>query len=199
VKIFSKRNEPSLAFALTHDKQVFVKVDITQLQADGFTESQSRTVQDEQEGADREPSEGRPPNSRGSLQKRLNLGWREDVRKELRLRRLRRPAARGNKGSGIAPATKEAELPNDSQLAGNGHWLASLAPGQPALEQSFQGNRVAGRGAHEKTLAELKSQVAFAAIPTNDRYANAAWQLLSALTLNLIRSFQIATGAARVP
>jgi len=58
---------------------------------------------------------------------------------------------------------------------------------------------MAGRGAHEKTLAELKSQVAFAAIPTNDRYANAAWQLLSALTLNLPRSFQITTGAARRP
>jgi hypothetical protein len=58
---------------------------------------------------------------------------------------------------------------------------------------------MAGRGAHEKTLAELKSQVAFEAIPTNDRYANAAWQLLSALTLNLVRSFQIETGAARRP
>jgi hypothetical protein len=58
---------------------------------------------------------------------------------------------------------------------------------------------MAGRGAHEKTLAELKSQVAFATIPTNGRYANAAWQLLSVLTLNLIRSFQITTGAARRP
>ncbi len=58
---------------------------------------------------------------------------------------------------------------------------------------------MAGRGAHEKTLAELKSQLAFAAIPTQDRYANAAWQLLSVLTLNLIRSFQITTGAARRP
>jgi hypothetical protein len=29
--------------------------------------------------------------------------------------------------------------------------------------------------------------------------ANAAWQLLSALTLNLVRSFQIDTGAARRP
>jgi hypothetical protein len=58
---------------------------------------------------------------------------------------------------------------------------------------------MAGRGGHEKTLSELKSQLGFAAIPTNDRYANAAWQLLSALTLNLVRSFQIATGAARRP
>lgn len=52
------------------------------------------------------------------------------------------------------------------------------------------------RVAHEKTLAELKHHVAFAAIPTNDRMANSAWQMLSALTLNLVRSFQIAAGAA---
>jgi len=58
---------------------------------------------------------------------------------------------------------------------------------------------MAGRGAHEKTLAELKSQVAFGTIPTNARNANSAWQLLSVLTLNLVRSFQITTGAARRP
>ncbi len=58
---------------------------------------------------------------------------------------------------------------------------------------------MAGRGAHEKTLAELKHHYGFAAIPTNDRTANAAWQLLSVLTLNLVRSFQIALGASRRP
>ena len=58
---------------------------------------------------------------------------------------------------------------------------------------------MAGRGAHEKTLAELKQHYGFAAIQTNDRTANAAWQLLSVLTLNLVRSFQIALGAPRRP
>ena len=58
---------------------------------------------------------------------------------------------------------------------------------------------MAGRGAHEKTLAELKQNYGFAAIPTNDRTANAAWQLISVLTLNLVRSFQIALGAPRRP
>jgi hypothetical protein len=58
---------------------------------------------------------------------------------------------------------------------------------------------MAGRGAHEKTHAELKQAVAFDAIPTNDRYANAAWQMLSVLTLNLVRSFAVATGAAERP
>jgi hypothetical protein len=58
---------------------------------------------------------------------------------------------------------------------------------------------MAGRGAHEKTLAELKQHYGFAAIPTNDRTANQAWQLISVLTLNVVRSFQIALGAARRP
>ncbi len=55
----------------------------------------------------------------------------------------------------------------------------------------------AGRGAHEKTLAELKQHYGFAAIPTCSRQANAAWQMISVLTLNLVRSFQIQIGAAR--
>jgi len=35
-----------------------------------------------------------------------------------------------------------------------------------------------GRGAHEKTSAELKQHLGFAAIPTDDQLANSAWQLL---------------------
>ena len=58
---------------------------------------------------------------------------------------------------------------------------------------------MAGRGAHEKTLAELKQHCAFDAIPSDDRHANTAWQLFSALTLNLVRSFQIQLGAPRRP
>lgn len=56
---------------------------------------------------------------------------------------------------------------------------------------------MAGRGAHEKTLGELKSAFAFDAIPSQDRQANAAWQMLSVLALNLIRDFQIHLGALR--
>jgi hypothetical protein len=58
---------------------------------------------------------------------------------------------------------------------------------------------MAGRGGHEKTLAELKQHCGFEAIPSNNRHANAAWQMLSILTLNLIRSFQIQLGAPRRP
>jgi hypothetical protein len=56
---------------------------------------------------------------------------------------------------------------------------------------------MAGRGGHEKTLGELKSQFAFDAIPTNHREANSAWQMLCVLAFNLVRSFQIMLGAPR--
>jgi hypothetical protein len=81
----------------------------------------------------------------------------------------------------------------------DGHFEYSAVATNKTLGVSALWHFMAGRGAHEKTLAELKSQLAFEAIPTNDRYANAAWQLLSALTLNLVRGFQIDTGAARRP
>ncbi len=55
---------------------------------------------------------------------------------------------------------------------------------------------MAGRGGHEKTLGELKQCVAFATVPTNDEDANSTWQLLSALTHNLVRDFQVVTGLA---
>jgi len=55
---------------------------------------------------------------------------------------------------------------------------------------------MAGRGGHEKTLGELKQHVAFGSIVTNDWDANSTWQLLSALTHNLVRDFQLATRSA---
>lgn len=55
---------------------------------------------------------------------------------------------------------------------------------------------MAGRGAHEKTLAELKHNVAFGSVVTDDWDANCTWQLLSALTHNLMRHFQLETGLA---
>ncbi len=52
---------------------------------------------------------------------------------------------------------------------------------------------MAGRGGHEKTLGELKQHLAFDTIPTHDWDANTTWQLVSALTHNLFRQFQIST------
>ena len=55
---------------------------------------------------------------------------------------------------------------------------------------------MAGRGAHEKTLGELKQNFAFGSVVTNDWDANSTWQLLSALTHNLVRDFQLKAGLA---
>jgi Transposase DDE domain group 1 len=55
---------------------------------------------------------------------------------------------------------------------------------------------ICGRGAQEKTLAELKGEFALDVVPTKDYGANSAWQQLSVLAHNLIRSFQLDTLAA---
>jgi len=56
---------------------------------------------------------------------------------------------------------------------------------------------MAGRGAHEKTIAQLKTGLAFNTVPTLAYAANSAWQQLVALTHNLLTNFQIDTGAER--
>jgi hypothetical protein len=55
---------------------------------------------------------------------------------------------------------------------------------------------MAGRGGHEHTLGELKDGLAFASVVTQDWDANSAWQILNALTHNLVRDFQLRTGIA---
>jgi hypothetical protein len=50
-----------------------------------------------------------------------------------------------------------------------------------------------GRGAQEKTLAELKGEFALDVVPTNHYGANSAWQQLSVLAYNLARNFQLDT------
>ena len=52
-----------------------------------------------------------------------------------------------------------------------------------------------GRGAQEKTFAELKGEFALDVVPTKHYAANSAWQQLSILAHNLIRSFQLETVA----
>ena len=49
----------------------------------------------------------------------------------------------------------------------------------------------AGRGAQEKTIAELKTEFALDAVPTNHYGANSAWLQLCVLAHNLMRSFQL--------
>jgi hypothetical protein len=64
----------------------------------------------------------------------------------------------------------------------------NLALGLPAL-WAF----ACGRGAQEKTFAELKGEFALDVVPTKHYAANSAWQQLSVLAYNLIRNFQLET------
>ena len=56
-----------------------------------------------------------------------------------------------------------------------------------------------GRGAQEKTIAELKGEFALDVVPTNHYGANSAWQQLSILAHNVARSFQLDTLAEPKP
>ena len=77
----------------------------------------------------------------------------------------------------------------------DGHYEYSAVATNKTLTIASLWHFMAGRGAHEKTYAELKQHFGFAAIPTNDQVANTAWQLISVLTLNVMRYFQITLGA----
>ena len=55
---------------------------------------------------------------------------------------------------------------------------------------------MAGRGAHEHTIGELKSGLAFASVIAQDWDANSAWQILNGLTHNLLHDFQVVAGIA---
>ena len=56
---------------------------------------------------------------------------------------------------------------------------------------------MAGRGAQEKTFAELKGQWALDVVPTRHYAANSAWQQIAILGHNLLRNFQLQTGAPK--
>jgi len=78
----------------------------------------------------------------------------------------------------------------------DGYFEYSMIVTNKAESERAVWNFMAGRGGHEKTLGELKQSVAFATVPTNDWDANSTWQLLSALTHNLVRDFQVKAGIA---
>jgi hypothetical protein len=54
-------------------------------------------------------------------------------------------------------------------------------------------------GAREKTYGELKREFAFDVVSTHHYGANSAWQHLSVLAHNLLRSFQLETIATAKP
>jgi len=81
----------------------------------------------------------------------------------------------------------------------DGHYEYSAVVTNKALSGRYLWSFMCGRGGHEKAYGELKSGFAFASVPSFQYAANSAWQLLSVLAFNLMRSFQIAAGLTRRP
>ena len=81
----------------------------------------------------------------------------------------------------------------------DGHYEYSMVATNKPIGEAAVWSFMAGRGGHEKTLGELKQHLAFATIPTQDWDANSTWQLLSALTHNLVRDFQATLGVDERP
>jgi hypothetical protein len=92
-------------------------------------------------------------------------------------------------------ATKNYQLdlfdPND------GHYEYSAVTSNLDLTLANLWRFACGRGNHEKTIAQLKTGLAFHTVPTMAYAANSAWQHLVVLVHNLLTNFQIETGATR--
>ena len=95
------------------------------------------------------------------------------------------------------------ESPKNFQLdlftPDDGHFEYAAVATNLALDLPALYAFICGRGAQEKTIAELKGEFALDVIPTHDYSANSAWQQLSVLAHNLIRSFQLDTLATPKP
>jgi len=81
----------------------------------------------------------------------------------------------------------------------DGHFENSTVTTNKMLTPAALWAFMAGWGAQEKTLAELKGEFAIDDVPTNQYGANSAWQQLSVLAHNLLRGFQLQTLANPKP
>jgi len=93
-----------------------------------------------------------------------------------------------------------AEAPRNLQLdlfqPDDGYYEYSMVATNKTVDERSIWHFMAGRGAHEHTIGELKSGLAFASVIAQDWDANSAWQILNGLTHNLLHDFQVATGIA---
>src|SRR5881409_3727958 len=89
------------------------------------------------------------------------------------------------------------ESPKNFQLdlftPDDGHFEYSAVATNLALDLPALYAFICGRGAQEKTIAELKGEFALDVVPTRHYGANCAWQQLSILAYNVARSFQLDT------
>ena len=81
----------------------------------------------------------------------------------------------------------------------DGHYEYSAVVTNKTLSGRYLWSFMCGRGGHEKAYGELKSGFAFASVPSFQYAANSAWQLISVLAFNLMRSFQVAHRADAAP
>jgi hypothetical protein len=81
----------------------------------------------------------------------------------------------------------------------DGHFEYSAVSTNMTLTPKTLWHFANGRGAQEKTLAELRGEFALDVVPTNHYKANGAWQQLSILAHNLVRGFQLDSGAVSKP
>lgn len=79
----------------------------------------------------------------------------------------------------------------------DGHYEYSAVTSNLDLTLANLWRFACGRGNHEKTIAQLKTGLAFHTVPTMAYAANSAWQQLVVLAHNLLTNFQIETGAPR--
>src|SRR3989441_1388582 len=95
------------------------------------------------------------------------------------------------------------ESPKNFQLdlftPDDGHYEYAAVATKLALDLPALYAFICGRGAQEKTIAELKGEFALDVVPTHHYGANSAWQQLSVLAHNLARSFQLDTLATPKP
>ncbi len=95
------------------------------------------------------------------------------------------------------------ESPKNFQLdlftPDDGHFEYAAGATDMALDLPALCAFICGRGAQEKTLAELMGEFGLDVVPTRYYGANSAWQQLSVIAHNLIRSFQLDTLAKPKP
>lgn len=93
------------------------------------------------------------------------------------------------------------EAPKNYQLdlfdPADGHYEYSAIVTNKDLTGAYLWHFMCGRGSHEKVYAELKGGFAFDTVPSRRYAANGAWQMLSVLAFNLMRSMQVATTSER--
>lgn len=81
----------------------------------------------------------------------------------------------------------------------NGYYEYSAVTTNLEIKAPALWDFMAGRGAQEKTFAELKGQWALDVVPTRHYSANSAWQQIAILGHNLLRNFQLQTVATEKP